>query len=100
MYFVFFSILWDKVFPYYYEEVLSEIFIIGLALIISMPLIWALYNPAGIGGHFNERYLKFCKKASLVVIAICLMAFVYQHSGILSGISSESKYYKVVPMNN
>lgn len=94
VYFVFFSITYEVLVPYYYEDYLNLIFLIGVCLIFIAPFMVFKF------GVMLGRKLSFFRSIvitnSAVVVLFCsTLAYLYQGT---PGIQTdEEHYYKVVP---
>ena len=94
IYFTFFSLVWDKLFPYYYEDYLTHFFVAGLILIITVPLFSAIFLYLKVSPNFKTHYYNSIKKTNIAATLICISIVLYQYSG-MSYSDSGGGYYKI-----
>ena len=94
VFFIFFSITYDILVPYYYEDYLNLIFLIGVCIIFIAPFM--LFKV----GLILDKKIGFFRSiviTNVVVVVLCFTTFAYLYYGSPSIQTDEKHYYKVVP---
>ncbi|OZG69925.1 hypothetical protein BTA51_28655 [Hahella sp. CCB-MM4] len=76
-YYFLFMAFYESWFPYYYEEYIPTIFLVGLLSIIALPVLTSLIKRSSIGSLGYFRSVIWVNSA---IVAICALAFLYMLS--------------------
>ena len=96
IYFLFFSITYEALVPYYYEEYLDTLFLGGVFIIVFLPtLISQISNFIGK----SISYVRASILTNCAIIFLCCSSLVYMYIGSPEVQNGSGNYYKVVPVD-
>ncbi|MCO7191240.1 MULTISPECIES: hypothetical protein [unclassified Pseudoalteromonas] len=94
IYFISFSMLWDKIIPYYYEDHLTSFFVSGLIFIMLAPFLLSACLYFKSAQNFRSHYYNALKKTSIAFAVFFILIVLFQFIE-FSGIVTNEGYYKI-----
>ena len=96
IYFLFFSITYEALVPYYYEEYLDTLFLGGVFIIVFLPTLISQI------GNFIGKSISYVRASiftNCAIIFLCFSSLVYMYIGSPEVQNGSGNYYKVVPVD-